>query len=180
VSPKRKRKKSRSKSIRLSQVYWLRNARDIKTYRESELFEQEGMCAITGLPLEVGVLDHSHACGAGSEGRVRGVLLSEVNCLEGKYLKAFQRMKLDTKYGLDFPTFLINMGEYLLQDNSEKPYHYKFMDDLRKYIKRLTKPILASKLKSDFDIQVDDNTLHRDMVHLYVQTWVDKVEDGSK
>jgi hypothetical protein len=176
---KRNRKK-RAKSVKLDPLFWLRNADEIRKYREIELLEQEGKCAITGLPLSNPVLDHSHVAGAGSSGRVRGVLLSEANCLEGKYLKSFQKLKLDTKYGLTFPTFLINMGEYLLQDNSAKPYHYKFMSDLRDQLKRMTKTELISKLSKEFNIESDISTPQRDLVHLYMQTWVDKVEESLK
>lgn len=174
---KRKQKKARQKAIRLSKEIWLRNAKEIKAYRETELLLQEGKCAITGIPLIVGCLDHTHAAGAGTDGRVRGVLLPEVNCIEGKYLKIFQKFKLEEKYGLNFPQLLINMGEYLQQDNSEKPYHVNYMEDLRNYIKRLNKPIIAKKLKDDFGILSDAGETKVDLVQKYIQAWVDLLED---
>jgi hypothetical protein len=188
MPPKRNRKKPRSKSIRLSQIYWLRNTKDIKTYRDSELMGQEYRCAISHIPLDdsTSVLDHAHILSNGKcmdqdrDGRVRGVLQRDLNLLEGKYLKYFKKMKLGERFGLDFAETLVNMGEYLLQDNSNKPLHYKFMDDLRSYIKRLTKPEIVKKLKVDFNIEADLNMLHRDLVHLYTQTWVDKVEESLK
>jgi len=151
----------------------LRNT-DIAKYREEVLTEQKGFCAITGLPLETGVLDHTHERGCGKEGACRGVLLSEVNMLEGRYLQLFQRLKLDVKYGLTFPEFLINMGTYLQKDNSKQPLHPKYMDDFRKKVKRWKKETLIKKLKEDFDIVVEEKTLVKDLVQLYVQTWVDK------
>lgn len=174
---KRKRKsKSRAKSVRLSCDFWLRNSREIKTYREDKLKSQKGLCAITGIPLEVGVLDHTHEGGCGSEGRCRSVLLSEINMLEGRYLKIFKRLKLDEKYDLTFPELLINMGTYLQKDNSEEPLHFKYMDDFRKKIKRLTKPELISKLKSDFGIPVSKELLFDDIVQIYMQNWIHKLE----
>lgn len=183
ITKKRKRRKSsRSKPVVLSPEVWLRNAKDIKAYRTSELYEQEGKCAISGLPLQDGggCLDHTHAAGIGVDGKVRGVLLSEVNTLEGKYLKQFKRLKLDEKFGLSFPQLLINMGEYLLQDNSKKPYHHKYMDDLRNYIKRLRNDQIREKLLKDFNIQVDTPTDKKELVRLYVQAFVDLVEKRDR
>jgi hypothetical protein len=177
---KRKQKRSRAKAIRLSREIWLRNAKEIKEYRDTELMLQEGRCVISGIPLDedtrLPVLDHCHSAGEGTDGKVRGVLLSEINMLEGKYLKLFRRMKLDEKYGLTFPTFLINMGEYLLQDNSERPLHFKYMSDFRDYIKRFNRITLVSKLKKDFNIDAEPTEAHNELVRLYIQAWVDIVE----
>lgn len=179
--PRRKSTKKRAKAIKLNPKLWLRNAKDIQAYRKAELFEQEGKCAISGLPLDEDTrnpcLDHTHACGVGSEGKVRGVLLSEVNCLEGKYLKGFRKMKLDTKFGLDFPTFLINMGTYLKQSNEHKPLHYKFMSDYRDHVKRFNRATLVSRLNKDFNIYSLVTEAHPELVRKYMQAWVDKVED---
>lgn len=177
--PRRKRKsKSREKGVTLPREYWLRNT-DIAKYREEVLTEQKGFCAITGFPLETGVLDHTHERGCGKEGACRGVLLSEANMLEGRYLQLFQGLKLDVKYGLTFPEFLINMGTYLQKDNSEQPLHPKYMDDFRKKVKRWKKETLIKKLKEDFDVEVEEKTLVKDLVQLYVQTWVDKQKQES-
>lgn len=177
-----RKKGKRAKAIKLDKSVWLRNSNDIKTYRQSELVEQEFKCAITGLPLtnDNSVLDHTHANGIGVDGKVRGVLLSEVNCLEGKYLKSFQKLKLDTKYGIDFPQFLINMGHYLLQDNSNKPYHFKYMADLRDHLKYLRKDTLSKKLKNDFGITVEAAMDKRELIRLYTQSFVNLVEEKEK
>lgn len=175
---RRKRKtKSRAKSVSLSRDLWLRNSSDIQKYREEKLLEQGGVCAITYIPLETGVLDHTHKDGCGKDGACRGVLLSEVNMLEGRYLQLFKRLKLDVKYGLSFPDFLISMGEYLKQDNQNSPLHFKYMDDFRKQVKRWRKDTLICKLKSDFGVEVDDKVLVKDLVQLYMQSWVDKIEE---
>ena len=112
---KKPRRKSRSKTVVLDPKFWLRNSKDIALFRENKLKAQKGKCAITGVGLKVGCLDHTHADGIGTDGRCRGVLLSEVNMLEGRYLQLFKKAKLDKKYNLDFPSFLVNMGEYLMQ-----------------------------------------------------------------
>lgn len=170
------RRRKRSKSVSLDKSFWLRNSAEIQLYREAKLKQQKGVCAVSGVQLEVGTLDHTHQGGCGAEGGVRGVLLSEVNTLEGKYLKLFKRMKLDTKYDLTFPEFLIALGEYLQQDNTSTPLHFKYMDDFRKSVKRWRKDTLIKKLYEDFGIEASSSDLVRDLVQLYVQSWVDFIE----
>tara|TARA_Y100000588_G_scaffold170332_1_gene184140 strand:- start:8989 stop:9537 length:549 start_codon:yes stop_codon:yes gene_type:complete len=175
--PRRRRRiKSRAKSVKLSEEVWLRNSKDIQLYRERILEEQGGVCAITQVPLKVGALDHTHKDGCGKEGACRGVLLSEVNMLEGRYLKLFRKLKLEEKYDIDFPEFLISLGEYLKQDNSKSPLHFKYMDDFRKQVKRWRKDTLISKLKEDFNIIADEKLLVSELVQMYMQKWVDQIE----
>lgn len=166
----------RAKTIKLDKELWLRAASDIKVYRKEALEKQDGKCAISGVPLEVGVLDHTHKDGCGEDGRCRGVLLSEINMLEGRYLKLFKRLKLDIKYGLTFPEFLISMGEYLQKDNSESPMHHKFMDDFRKQVSRYRKDTLVRKLKEEFNMGISPLTTQGDLVQIYIQNWVYRLE----
>ncbi len=177
---RRRRTSRRAKSVSLSKHFWLRNSADIKLYRDKKLAEQGGVCAVSGVPLEVGCLDHCHKAGIGSEGKCRSVLLSEVNCLEGKYLKLFKRMKLDTKYNLTFPDFLINLGTYLKEDNEDAPLHFKYMDDFRKQVKRYRKDTLLLKLKEEYGIIPDDKLLVSELVQIYMQAWVDEIEKELK
>ncbi len=178
-----KRRKTRSKPIKLDHRFWLRNAKEIRAYRERELLLQEYRCSITNLPLdeENAVTDHAHSCARGGfgdtdDGRVRGIISSDLNLLEGKYLKLFRKMRIGEKYNITFPDLLINMGEYLNEDYSEKPLHVNFMSELRNYIKRLNKSEILDKLESDFGIRAEKCTLHRDLVQIYVQEWVDRLE----
>lgn len=172
-----KSRKGRSKGIKLSSDYWLRNSKDIQKYREQALTEQGGVCAVSGVPLVTGCLDHCHADGCNDDGKVRGVLLSEVNCLEGKYLKLFKRMKLDTKYNLTFPEFLINLGTYLQESNEDNLLHFKYMDDFRKQVKRYRKDTLLFKLKEEYGIVTEKDLLVADLVQIYIQKWVDEIEN---
>ena len=123
--------------LNLTLCFGVNNSERIRDMRISELISQEYKCAISGLPLspDNSALDHSHidsCCGENSDGRVRGVILPQINLLEGKFLKQFKKFKLKEKYGLDFPTFLVNMGEYLKEDNSENLLHYGFYDRLQR------------------------------------------------
>lgn len=172
---RRKRTKQRAKSVRLNQLYWLRNASDIKQYREELLAAQGGVCAITGIPLETGVLDHCH-----DNGRCRGVIDMQVNGLEGRYLSLFKKSRIGEKYNLTFPEFLINLGTYLQKDNSDKPLHFKLMDDKRRQVSRLTRPELIKLCEKEFDIEIDSSILVKDIVQIYMQMWVDKLEDSLK
>lgn len=170
------RRRKRSKTITLHPEIWLRNSNDIKYERARKLEEQGGKCAVSGADITSGVLDHTHKKGIGEDGRLRGVLASEVNMLEGRFLKLFQRSKIEDKYGITFDDFLISLGEYLKKDNTQEKFHFKYMDDFRKEVKRWTKPILLVRLQEDFNIKMDEKTLVSELVQVYVQNWVYEVE----
>ena len=194
---RRRRKSSKTKTnkppraspIKLDPKVWVRSGKSITDYRESLLLDQEGVCAISGLPLtdsSKATLDHQHAGGSvssngnGVDGKCRGVIESQINLLEGRYLKLFKKTKLDVKYGLTFPEFLINMGKYLQQDNSNHLYHYGYMSDLRKHISRLRKDKIVDMLLKDFNIVVKETTEKRELVRLYIQAFVDLIEEKEK
>lgn len=187
--PRRKRKSSpkksrqpRAKPIKLDPDVWVRSGKSITDYRSSLLFEQEGLCAISGLPLTEtnSVLDHAHAdSGGGVDGKCRGVLQSDINMIEGRYLKLFKKAKLNERFGLTFAQLLINMGQYLQQDNSDRKYHYKYMDDLRKYISRLRKDQIELKLYKDFDIVITGKEDKRELVRMCIQAFVELVEQNE-
>ena len=172
-----KRRKKRSKPLTLSKYHWLRHSADIKAYRECRLASQGGVCAITGVPLTVGCLDHVHVGGVGEDGSVRGVLLSEANTLEGRYLKQFNKLKMSEKYGLTFPDFLISMGTYLKEGASSELLHFKYMEEVRKSIARLVKGSILTKLEKDFGIVDAEGLLKAELVKLYMQNWINKIED---
>lgn len=54
------------------------------------------------------------------------------------------------------------------------------MTTKRKHIKRLTIPLLKSKLASDFGIVVETKETHTNLVQMYMQNWVNKVEESLK
>ena len=167
----------RAKPVKLNPAVWLRQT-DIPQWRDNELLHQEGLCQITGLPLNIdnSVADHTHSDGEGVDGKMRGVILGEANSLEGMYLKKFKRFKMGKKFNLDFPTFLINLGEYLQQDNSKQKYHYKYMTELRDHIKRLNRQDIVDKLFKEFNISSEVTETHGELVRLYTQSFVDLVE----
>lgn len=113
------------------------------------------------------MVDHSH-----NDGSVRGVLDSKVNMLEGRFLKLFTKMQIERDFGIDFPTFLVNMGIYLQQEPKDTRLHYKYMDDFRKKVSRWRKDELLLRLQEDYSIVVDNKVLVKDLVQMYVQEWV--------
>ena len=131
---------------------------------------QQGLCAITGYPIDTGCLDHCH-----TNGKVRGVLCSEANTLEGRFLSLFKRMKVEEKYSISFEDFLINMGTYLKQDNSKQQYHHKFMEDFRKKVNRLLKEDIRVMLLTDYDIESSGDK--RELVQLYTQAYVNSLNN---
>lgn len=175
--PKRKSSTPRSLPIKLDPEVWLRTSKEIAEWRDSMLIEQDHMCAVSSLPLNFSnsVCDHDHQLG-----RCRGVLENSTNALEGMFLSKFNKLKMKERYGLDFPTFLINLGEYLQQDNSHHPYHNGYMNDLRNYIKRLTRTEIASKIRNEFKIDADETEPKGELVRRYVQEFVSLVELNDK
>jgi hypothetical protein len=173
---KRRRKTPKSKVVILDPRIWVKSS-EIKKEREMKLRKQKGRCAITGVLLkENAVYDHCHEDGVGESGRFRGVIASEVNMLEGRFLQLFKRAKIQNKYGISFEDFLINLGYYLKQDNTQEKFHHRYMDDFRKVVKRWTVTKLVDTLKEDFNIVVSPNTPKEELVQMYVQHWVYKVE----
>lgn len=185
---KTKRKKSRSKpakAVKLDGEFWLKNAKDLKAYRESMLIEQEHKCAVSLLPINVdnSCADHAHAgnmCPNNVDGKMRGLLISDMNLIEGTFLKKFKRAKIKEKYNIDFPEFLISLGEYLQQDNGDQKYHVNYMNDLRNHIKRLTKAEIASKIRIEFGIEASEKEEKAELVRRYTQCFVDLVEAKEK
>jgi hypothetical protein len=163
---KRKVKRYTSKPIKLNPDIWVRQG-DIKTVRKHKLKEQFGKCAVTGIKLYVGALDHSH-----ENGKCRGVLCQDVNMLEGRFLKLFKKSKIEEKYQISFSDFLINLGNYLKIDNTHEKYHYLYMTDFRKVIRRLGKDKLINLLYEDFNIVMSDSASLDEIVHTYMQLWV--------
>ena len=163
--------RSPAKKVTLNPSIWVRGGEDIKIYRKYYLKQQKGYCAVTGFKLKDGVLDHCH-----TTGRCRGVLVNEVNMLEGRFLKLFNKSKIEDKYNISFEDFLISLGMYLKKDYTKEKLHYKFMDDFRKYVKRWKKDYLLRRLEEDFNMKLSSSTLVKDLVQIYVQNWVYAVE----
>jgi hypothetical protein len=182
MPPRRKRKK-RSKSIVLDPRIWVKST-DIKAAKDEKLKEQDGNCAIHRQPPDKPVLDHAHIFYNENydtnpyieEGRIRGVLESDLNMLEGRYLKIYNRAKIQEKYDISFPDMLINMGEYLKLDNSEQKFHYMYMNEMRKRVKCWRKDYLLERLKLDFQLEPSKETLVSELVQLYMQHWVYQIE----
>lgn len=167
----RNKHRSPAKRILLCPNVWVRSGEDIKIYRKSYLKQQKGLCAVTRIKLKEGVLDHCHATG-----RCRGVLDSQVNMLEGRFRKLFNKSKISEKCNISFEDFLISLGMYLKNDYTKEKMHYKFMDDFRKQVKRWKKEYLLQRLEKDFNMKLTNTTLVKDLVQMYVQNWVYAVE----
>jgi len=163
-----KRRKKPHKGVSLPED-WLRNAKGVKEYKDS----LEQLCEITGHSGNL-VLDHTHDNGIGCDGKVRGLLTSEVNMLEGRFLGLFKKMKIEQKYDIDFPEFLVRMGNYLKKDNSDKPYHYAYMNEVRKKIDRLTKDKVEDKILTDFGKRISGLD-KKSLVQEYIKLWLEEL-----
>lgn len=176
-----KRRKVPAKVVTLDNRIWIKQGIDLTKYRTAKLKEQKGKCAVTGAKITTGVLDHAHEDCENpyqEDGRVRGVLASDVNMLEGRFLRLFKRARIGEKYNISFPDFLINLGNYLRIDNSENKFHFKYMDDLRKRVKTWLKDDIILRLKDDFGIVASEKMDKSMLVQMYVQAWVKEVEES--
>lgn len=144
-----------------SQKKWLKNANDVKEYRELLIKQQNGLCAVTQEPLISPVVDHDHL-----NFNTRGCLSSFVNMVEGRYFKYF--MKYVQKHtALTYPEFLIKLGEYLNNDFSNNPWHFMSIDKIYKRLNYLTLPSLRAKIEKEFgDVQEDLESLDKNQLRM--------------
>lgn len=178
-----RRRKKRSKRVTLDDRMWVKST-EVSNIRKSKLDKQGGNCAIHGKPPDKPVLDHVHLFYEGNydinpyieEGRCRGVLESDLNMIEGRYLKLYQNARIQEKYNISFPDMLVNMGKYLKLDNSSEKFHYMYVDEMRKKIKYWRKDHLLLRLKEDYNLEPSRDTLMADLVQLYLQYWVYEIE----
>lgn len=109
----------------------LYSAKDIKECRKVLLEEQEGVCVITGLPIEKGqeILEHAHD----SEMFVRGVASRQANSALGVIERAWTRY-LKWWYPETLPVFLRKVADYIEKHtvNPDKRYrHNSFLAKLK-------------------------------------------------
>ncbi|EMA4428626.1 TPA: endonuclease domain-containing protein [Enterobacter hormaechei] len=110
---------------------------EIPSYKESLFKEQQGLCALTGLPIDEiskAHLDHDHRLDGPSAGRCRGLLLGNANVLEGRLKHQFNRSGLAGQ--IDYIDFLKRLVSYLERDNTDRPRHPQMIPDLKKRFSR--------------------------------------------
>jgi len=95
--------------------------KDIKSLRDELLKEQGGICPLCKTKIKEGeaTLDHQHKTnaeeiGVNGAGLIRGVLCRNCNSAEGSMLSKYKRAGVYLK---DYPEFLRNLADYLVQDN---------------------------------------------------------------
>ncbi len=172
----------RSKPVKLDKSVWVSGTKATAQYRASKLIEQDGLCAVSFKPISEAnsVADHSHCysgCGDYNvEGKCRGILLSEINLIEGAWLRVFKKSKIGEKYGLTYPELLANMGAYLMKDNSKEPYHPEYYKTLRKHINRLNREQIADKIRKEFKLEACATEPKGELVQRYVQAFIHLIE----
>lgn len=171
--PRRKRTKKRAKGVTLPSEFWFRNSKELSELRSLMYTSQGSVCAITGKPSPSLTVDHNH-----SDGCIRGVIDAQVNLLEGRYLSLYNKSKIGDKFDLTFPEFLIRLGTYLQNDITETRLHPKHMEAFRKKVKRWRKEELLLRLKEDYGIISEPKMLVPDLVQLYVQSWVNSLQNN--
>ena len=119
----------------------LKNAKEVREWRERTLAEQGGVCALCGLPLakEDAVADHHH-----KHGWMRGVLHRGCNSLLGKIENNWRRMGVP-----DLPMFLLGSWRYL--NDTEyygvrgSPFHPSYRTAEEKRLRRNKKARMKRK-----------------------------------
>lgn len=113
----------------------LYTTKDVKEVREALIYEQEGLDALTGLPLNKPCLDHRHD----SEQFVRGVLSNACNVALGK-IESLDARYISYWYPNGLPEFLRHCADYLEQEKDTRYRHPGFLKKLQTRFNGLTEP----------------------------------------
>lgn len=108
-----------SESTKSTEPLHLYTTKDVKEVREKLLKEQQGVCALTKLPIPKGqeVLDHNH-----DTQFVRAVLGRQTNALLGK-IENLEHRFLSWWYEESYSTFLRAVADYLERNDDERYLH---------------------------------------------------------
>lgn len=151
---------------------WLKNTTEIKTYRENQSKIQKGLDPILKEPLKRACLDHCHFTG-----EVRGVLSQCINTFEGYVLKYWMKYVQDYT-NLSLSEALRNLADYLEADYSENPLHYKFVEDQKKALKRMSKETIKRRMYSDLGVTVaNEDSLKDDLIDEYLRHFIKHYEN---
>lgn len=119
----------------------LYSTKDIKECRDYLLTEQQGLCAITGLPIEKGqaILEHAHD----SEMFVRGVASRQANSALGVIERVWIRY-LKWWYPESLPYFLRKVADYIEKHSTNPDIRYRH-NSFQKKLKTMFNALSASQ-----------------------------------
>lgn len=121
----------------------LYTAKDVKEVREVLIHEQEGLDALTGLPLTRACLDHAHD----ETQFVRGVLSNACNVALGK-IENLDARYIRYWYPNGLPEFLRHCADYLEQEHDTRWRHPMWTKKVQTKFNGLSEPQKAKALMS--------------------------------
>lgn len=130
----------------------LLTAKSAKEYKQ-ELFEKQGgICPLCQLPLFEDMsknhLDHDHDLDGKGQGRVRGLLHSCCNRLEGSLTGDFKRFGVGA-LGADFVVWATNYVNYIKGDYTNNHLHPQYAVDKVKRFSRLTRAEMVAIMDAE-------------------------------
>jgi hypothetical protein len=136
--------------------------RELAEERRLLLDNQNGKCALCGLPLkeEDAVMDHDHATG-----HCRGALHGMCNRVEGVihgWLNVFRIAKVQ---------WLVRLIHYWQADYSDNPIYPTHPNEMTKTFSRLSKPQMIELLVEIFPDMTLDGKSKKELAKLYRESW---------
>lgn len=143
-------------------VEWLNNAKEIKEFREKVLKENDNKCELSGEEVKRPCLDHDHV-----SGQCRGVISQHFNTYEGRVLKYWKKY-CEHKSDLTLPQFLRKLADYYEKDWTDRPIHYRIVEDYKKQLKYKNKKQIESMLLTHFKYHAKTNMTRDQLIKKFV------------
>lgn len=131
--------------------------------------EQHGLCPICGRELNDDIysnhLDHDHVLIGPNAGKVRALLCSYCNSLEGQIKHKFDTSGLKTK-DIDIADWLESLVKYYRKDVSSNNIHPQFVNDLSKLFSRLDIQGMDN-MAAEYNVEFPPKTIKAKRVPLF-------------
>lgn len=137
--------------------------------KERLYHSQNGICPLCGRELNPDIssnpLDHDHALVGPNAGRVRALLCSYCNVLEGEIKHKFMSSGLVSK-DVDHLAWFKSLVSYYETDISQNRIHPRFVPDKTKWFSRLNKPEMLVELDA-VNATYSDKATKAQLVKIY-------------
>jgi hypothetical protein len=147
----------------------LSTTKQIRQEREDTAESQNWICPVSGEQLINPSLDHCHDTGV-----IRGVLSGFCNTWEGQ-LRTYYKRFLSKFTDKPLPELLRNMADYLEEDFTGSPYHFRFaldyknklmrknLSDLKDECSKLGLDTQGCRTKGDYSVVLTQDFINKNM-----------------
>lgn len=131
--------------------------------------QQQGKCKLCNRDLDPDIqrnhLDHDHSLEGPEAGKVRGLLCSFCNVLEGQIKHKFNSSGLNSR-NVCIKSWFANYIDYLNQDISKNNLHPQYVPDKVKKFSRMNKDEMLEELAA-IGVVIEDKATKQNLVELY-------------